>query len=344
MTTPAAAFANQVDYCRANGAPLTAAIVKAVWARVEPSSALGRALHEWPGDPLADVLPLRVAAGVRALHLSGAAGELVPLYRGELTRDALGEVIASVLVDHEAAILPWLEGPPQTNEAGRSAGLMAGLLWLSGSGFGERFELIEIGSSAGINLMMDRFGFDLGGVRVGDPGSPVQIAPRWEGAPPPDAPIEIVSLVGCDRDPIDLASAAGRVRLAAYVWPEMKARLALLEQAFALADAETPKVVAADAADFVEARLAEPQPSGVTRVLMHSLVWQYLPDATQDRIRRAMDAAGAKADAERPLAWLSLEGDRTLLQHRLHVRAWPGGNKVELARAHAHGAWMDWRI
>ena len=342
MTTLAHAFANQVAYCRANGAPLTAAVCGAVWARVDGDSALGRALLDWPGDPLVDVLPLRVAAGVRASHLSGAAPELGPLYAGELAREDVGDVIERVLRDHETAILPWLAGPPQTNEAGRAAGLMAGLLWLSAHGFGTRFELIEVGSSAGINLMMDRFGYDLGGVRVGDADSPVMLVPEWRGAPPPDAPVEIVSLVGCDRDPIDLADPAGRVRLAAYVWPEMKARVARLEAAFALADARAPMVERADAADFVEARLTEPQAAGVTRVLMHSLVWQYLPQATQARISHAMATAGAAATAERPLAWVSLEGDRTLLQHRLHVTAWPGGERVEIARAHAHGAWVEW--
>src|SRR3546814_2382331 len=50
-----------------------------------------------------------------------------------------------------------------------------------------------------------------------------------------------------------------------------------------------------DAADWVEARLAEPQADGVTRVLMHSVVWQYLPETTADRIRAAMHAAGARA-------------------------------------------------
>ncbi|WP_343344271.1 DUF2332 domain-containing protein [Sphingomicrobium sp. XHP0239] len=341
--TPAAAFANQIDYCRANGAPLTAAIVKAVWDRVDPDGTLGQALHRWPGDPLADVLPLRVAAAVHALHLSGAEPRLAPLYAGELTREELSDTIAAVVAEREADILPWLKGPPQTNEAGRSAGFMAALLWLAARGHSPRFELIEIGSSAGINLMMDRFAFDLGGVRAGDAGSSLEIVPDWRGASPPDADVSIVSLTGCDRDPVDLSSREGRVRLAAYVWPEMKARMARLEQAFALADADPPHVVQADAADFVESRLAEPQEEGVTRVLMHSLVWQYLPAETQDRVRAAMEAAGARASEERPLAWVELEGDRTLLKHRLHVRAWPGAaERVELARAHAHGAWMEW--
>ncbi|MCJ7421380.1 DUF2332 domain-containing protein [Sphingomicrobium astaxanthinifaciens] len=342
--TPAQAFSNQADYCRANGAPLTAAICRAVWKGLDPDSALGRMIHRWPRDPLKDVVPLRVAAGLQALHLSGAEPRLAPLYAGELLREEIAPLVAAVLRAHEAAILPWMERPPQTNEAGRSAGLMAGLKWLAGQGLGPRFELVEIGSSAGINLMIDRFFIDLAGTRNGPADSPVRLAPKWKGAPPPEAPVAILAATGCDRDPLDLARAADRIRLAAYVWPEMKERTARLEAVFDLAAARgAPQVVEADAADFVEAQLAAPRENGVTRVLMHSLVWQYLPAETQARIRLAMTAAGEAASAHQPLAWVSLEGDRALLRHVLKVRYWPGGaEEATLAHGHAHGGWIDW--
>ncbi|MCM8557854.1 DUF2332 domain-containing protein [Sphingomicrobium sediminis] len=337
------AFANQVDYCRANGAPLTATICKAVFDRLDPQSALGKRVFGWTGDPLKDVVPLRVAGGIHALHLANDEPQLAPVYAAQLTRAEVEEAIGAVIAERQEAILPWLDGPPQTNEAGRSAGLMAGLKWLAGEGYGPKFELIEIGSSGGINLMIDRFRIELGGAAQGPADSPVRLAPKWTGNAPPDVPVEIVSTTGCDRAPIGIGTREGQVKLAAYVWPEMTERMARLEAVFAFAEDDPPQVVQADAADFVEARLAAPQEEGVTRVLMHSLVWQYLPPETQARIRLAMKEAGAKATPQRPLAWVELEGDRTILKHRLHVTAWPGkAERVELARAHAHGGWMEW--
>ena len=81
-------------------------------------------------------------------------------------------------------LLPWLDGPPQTNEAGRSASIVAALLWLA-ERTGKRMELLEIGSSAGVNTMLERYRFDLGGAQIGPSDSPMHIAPDWRGPPPP---------------------------------------------------------------------------------------------------------------------------------------------------------------
>jgi hypothetical protein len=55
-----------------------------------------------------------------------------------------------------------------------------------------------------------------------------------------------------------------------------------------------------------------------------------------------MEAAGAKATAERPLAWITLEANRTVHHHELTVRFWPGGEqRLQLGVAHAHGAWLE---
>jgi hypothetical protein len=89
--------------------------------------------------------------------------------------------------------------------------------------------------------------------------------------------------------------------------------------------------------------LAEPQEAGVMRVLMHSIVWQYIPPEGQARIEAAMVKAGTMADEERPLGWVMLEADRTLNRHDLTVRNWPGNGAAELlGHAHAHGFWVEW--
>ena len=112
----------------------------------------------------------------------------------------------------------------------------------------------------------------------------------------------------------------------------------------ALAARKKPDLAKQDAADFVRDMLARPQEAGVTRVLDHSIMWQYLPETTQQAITQAMETAGSKATTERPLAWISLETNRKTFAHELHVKYWPGGDKdwTALAQAHPHGLWVEW--
>ncbi|CAN5488780.1 DUF2332 domain-containing protein [soil metagenome] len=335
------AFLIQEHYCSNNGAPIYARLCVAA-AGLTRDTAIGARILDWPGEPTRDALPLRLMGGLHALVRAGGDAELAEIFAGRMTdQDTIEAVLARVLAQHEAAIAPWLDGPPQTNEPGRSAGLMLGLLEIARA-HGPKIELLEIGSSAGLNLLIDRYRYDLGGTMVGPADSPVTIRPEWSGPPAPAVPIEIVSVRGCDVSSMDATDAVVESRLSAFVWPENPERLVRLSGAIAMLRAQGVRLDHADAADWIEARLAEPQAAGVTRVLMHSVVWQYLPDAVADRVRAAMLAAGERATAERPIGWVAMEPDRALAHQVIRARSWPGDGEWQLlATAHPHAAWVD---
>ena len=333
----------QADHATNNGAPCTGRVVRAQLRLLDGETEVGRRIAAWPGKPLEDALPLRLAGGHHNLVLTGKDTCLAPVYSGEVTDQAQVDALVLVVTqEHDEALLPWLDGPPQTNEAGRSASIMAALLWLSAR-VGPRFELNELGASAGVNTMMDRFFFDLGGTTAGPAASPMRIVPEWRGPPPPQAPVEIVGIKGCDRAPMNLADPEQALRLKSYVWAEVTERIGRIDAAIALAAQKAPDVVQTDAGDFVAERLAAPQDADTTRVIFHSIVWQYLPAETRARIEALMAQAGAKADQSRRLAWVMLETNRQTFRHELTVRHWPGGEEpVLLGTAHAHGAWVEW--
>ncbi|OYY65299.1 DUF2332 domain-containing protein [Sphingomonas sp. 28-62-11] len=336
------AFKVQAEYSAAMDAPIVTRVCLSLGRVIDRTTATGRAVLDWPGDPVADAVVLRLVGGVHALHRSGADWGVSRVFRGELI-DPTGVdlLIEEALQTHDAALLPWLDGPPQTNEAGRSAGLMTGLLHLA-QRFGPKIELLEIGSSAGLNLLIDRYGFDLGGVRAGPDPAELSITPEWRGPPPPDVPIEIDSVRGVDIAPVDLVDDAAAERLAAYVWVDAIERQARIDTAIAMVRRYGVQLESGDAADWVEARLAEPQAAGVTRVLMHSVVWQYIPKSGRDRIRTAMASAGARATAGKRLGWVMMEPNRDLHRHEVRVQGWPGETPMELvALTHAHGAWVE---
>ncbi len=333
----------QAEHCRRNGAPVTARIIDAQIPLMQGDTAVGHRIANWPGLPIEDAMPLRLAGGFHHLLLTGDEKRLEPVYRGDVTKQAeVDAIVAAVTADHDARLLPWLDGPPQTNEAGRSASFMAGLLWLSARA-GSSFELNELGASAGINTMMNRYHYDLGGVMAGPKDSPMRIKPDWRGPPPPQATVKIISAKGCDLAPVDLSDPDAALRVKSYVWPENRERITRMDAAIALAAEKRPDVVKADALDWVLEQLVAPQDDGVTRVFNHSIVWQYIPAERRQAITEAIEAAGARATAEKPLAWMMLETNRETFAHELRVRYWPGGEDWKLlAQAQAHGSWVEW--
>jgi hypothetical protein len=335
------AFLIQRHYCETMGAPMYARLCTALAQGLTRDTRTGARVLDWPGEPTRDALPLRLIGGLHALVLAGADAELSVLFSA--AADDPGEVAATlnrVIARHDAALYPWLDGPPQTNEPGRSGALILGLIEVARR-LGPKLDILEIGSSAGLNLLIDRYRFDLGGALLGPEDAPVTIAPDWRGAAPDIPPVDIVAVRGCDVDPIDATDPHAARRLAAYVWAEAPERQARLAAAIAMARAIPVRLDRADAADWIEARLAEPQDAGVTRVLMHSVVWQYLPEATANRVRSAMHAAGAGATPDRPLAWVAMEPDRAIAQQVVSVVTWPGtAQRAVIATAHAHGQWV----
>ena len=333
----------QADHCAYNNAPGTAAICRAMVALARGDSRCGQKIANWPRGIIDDAVPLRLAGGVHDLYRRGLEPELGAVYTGEMSdQRAVDDLLCNIVARHDADLLDWFDSAPQTNEAGRSSSFVAALHWLS-SRVIPKFELLEIGSSAGMNLLIDRWRYDLAGVISGPDDAPVTIQPEWRGMPPPETPFTIDSVRGCDLNPIDVCDDNAASKLRAYIWPEMPERFARMDAGIEMVRQYGVDLVKSDAADWVEAQLAIPQIDGTTRVLMHSIVWQYLPDTVQARITAAMEHAAKSATPNRPLAWITLETNRIIMRHELHVRFWPNGNAaVQLGEAHAHGAWVKW--
>ncbi|MBX3605714.1 MAG: DUF2332 domain-containing protein [Piscinibacter sp.] len=336
------AFEEQIGWCERLGSPFMAALLRWLlddWRASGPTRTL---LPAWPGDARADLVPLRLAGALHALALAGRPPALAALYPPAAPAfDAaqLGPLLGRVLGDEGAHLRDYLARAPQTNEVLRSAVLLAGYAAVAQQ-TGLPLALREIGASAGLNLLWDHFGYRLGAARWGDPASPVQLVSDWRGpAPALPAAIAVADRRGNDLAPIDLHDPQAALRLRAYVWPDQAARAARLDGALELARRHPFTLDAGDAADWVE-RECQPR-TGVATVLVHSVVWQYLPAATRARIEAALAAAGAQASTSAPLAWLSMEFHASGEPAELRLTLWPGGATRTLARAHPHGEWLE---
>lgn len=347
---PRAAFRDharwQAHWCAVLGSPFMAGLSSLIADRLDPATPLGRRLDNWPGNPQDDALMLRLAGGLHARVRSGKAPTLAALYppNPPPDPDTLWAALAPLFAGK--ALLPWLDSAPQTNEVARSAVLMPGFLTIAAE-TGLPLALLELGCSAGLNLVPDRYGYRLGTREVGNPESPLRLEPDWAGADPPAHRVGIASRAGVDLNPLDLIDPSARNRLLAYVWPDQPERLDRMARAIAITAEDMPEIVKGDAADFVEAR-ATPR-EGVATTVFHSIAFQYFPPDTQARIAAHMEMAGATATPSAPLAWLRFEMDASIAgtgtttePPTLRLRLWPGGEDRLLARAHPHGSRVQW--
>ncbi len=341
-----AGFRVQAEWGRRMGVPFSTLLFECLGEVVDTNSATGRAVLAWTGDPMRDALVLRVAGGLHALVRGGRVPELAacyppaPLPDPARLRAALAAVFADPVLD--AAVLTWLDSAPQTNEVARSGVLMPGLMVVA-EACQLPLRLFELGSSAGLNLCLDRWAYNLGGVEAGPKGAPVWLAPAWTGAPPPDQTPTITERRGVDLNPLDVRDPATATRLTAFVWPDQPERVARAEAAIAAVALDPPVIDRADAADWVEPHVTSVD--GVTTVVMHSIAFQYFPDASRARIAAHMAAVGAAATAAAPLAWLRYEFEAVDgSPATLRLTLWRGAGAEDwlLAHAHPHGATIEW--
>lgn len=297
-------------------------------------------------DPGPSGLALRLAGSLHRLVLAGEADELTahyPTVGGVWSAQGVDAVLG-FLARRPADVRRLLDQPPQTNEVGRSAALLGGLL-RSLRRHRLPVRLFEIGASGGLNLLVDRFRYLADdGSAWGDPESPVVLDDAWRGATlPVEEQVVVVERGGCDVAPVDVTTEDGRLTLAAYVWPDMTARYRRLAGAIELARRELVEVVRADAASYVEGlRLAD----GHLTVLWHSVMWQYLPREQQGRVTARLERLAAEASADRPLVHLFAEPTRRTPEerHRFWVvaRAWPGGTWEYWGQMAPHGLPVTW--
>jgi hypothetical protein len=334
----AAAFRFQAEVCAQSGAPFTADLLRALLEDFEAGGAWRTLMGDWPVDPVMDVAPLRAAGALHRLALKGV--EPFKAVFDALDRDpgVLGRLARAA--GERPEVKGWLANPPQTNEVGRAAVFLPGFFAVARAQ-GLPLRLLEIGASGGLNLLFDRYGYRLGETAWGDAASPVQLTPEWTGPSPRPVALQVRSRQGCDQLPVDLADPEARVRLLSYVWADQADRVARVRGALRIAEATPPAVDRANAADWLEAQLAD-LPAGTTTVLYHSFAWLYFDPRTKARIAAAMAEAGGRAGPDRGLAWLSFESDDNTENPHLDLTLWPGGQKHRLARAHPHGRWVKW--
>ena len=143
----------QGDACARLGSPLYAGLMAYAADDLLDGGPVAVALSGRELDPGPHAVTLRLFGAVHGLVLSGRAPDLAAYYPsvgGTADPDAAWPEFRRVCAEQLDAIRPWLESPPQTNEIGRSAALLGGVLHVAAA---TRLpvRLMELEASAGLN-------------------------------------------------------------------------------------------------------------------------------------------------------------------------------------------------
>ncbi|HEY4252596.1 MAG TPA: DUF2332 domain-containing protein [Roseomonas sp.] len=221
----------------------------------------------------------------------------------------------------------------QTNEPARCATLLPVLARLP-----QPIALIEVGASAGLCLLLDRYGYDYG--RFVLPGAPVFACAANAATPLPAAVPQVIWRAGLDLNPLDITDPDQRAWLETLVWPGQPGRLARLRAAMAIAAEARPRLVRGDLrADL--ARLAAEAPRDATLVIFHTAVLSYVASLAE-REAFAADVTGF-CDA-----WIANEAPAVFPSVAARAGEAPAGrfllslNGAPLAWTDPHGAAIDW--
>jgi hypothetical protein len=223
----------------------------------------------------------------------------------------------------------------QTNEPARCATLLPALAQMPAP-----LALIEVGASAGLTMLFDRYSYDYAGHRIAgqDPHAPVlRCAPQGPVPLPAQVP-DIAWRAGLDLNPLDVTCEDDTRWLSCLVWPSEGDRAQRLAAAIASARRDPPVVHRGDLLTDLPA-LAAQAPAGATLVIYHSAVLAYV--APPDRLRFAGLVRGLGA------VWLSSEGPGVVPgvpvpSHHGAPFVLARDGRTPLAIADGHGAWLRW--
>jgi hypothetical protein len=285
-------------------------------------------------------------AAVQYLLLEGAGPRLASHYPAVAGPGAEpeGDPVAAFhefLVEHRDRITALVASRRvQTNEVRRCTALLPAFTAARDPTL--PLALIEVGASAGLNLLFDRYHYDYGAVESGPARSPLTLTCEIRsGDPPIPVPVpEVVARVGLDLHPIDVADPDAVRWARSLIWPEQLDRVERFETAVAIARGSPPTLVQGEALELLP-RAIESSPVEASLVVYHSFVLNQW--TAEDRGR--LDDLLTRAANQRPIDRISVEMLEPGAEYAdiTHTRYQGGKSEPRrLGTAHYHGVWLQW--
>lgn len=313
------------------------------------------------GAPREQRLPVLLFAVVHHLLLNGADHRLARWYptlggRSDTDGEPYADFRDFVLGRRTEVTELLATRSTQTNEIGRCSVLRPAWAVVAEE-VRTPLGLIELGASAGLNLLLDRWAYAYApdGPRYGDPTRDVLVEAESQGSALPSlGPADLGSRVGIDLHPVLVDDDEAVGWLLACVWPEQLARFHRLQAAIEVARTDPPRVIAGDIIEILPS-VAAAVPEDQHLAVQNSWVLNYLPTQSRQWLLSLLSEIGSVRD----LSWVSVESPEFVPDLDFPPRpdgrtdssasvavltTWRDGRKVvcRLADCHPHGTWVHW--
>jgi len=226
----------------------------------------------------------------------------------------------------------------QTNEVRRCAYLypIFGLVYEQTK---KPLALIEIGTSAGLQLLWDQYGYryDESGI-YGNVDSELVISAEVIGVNrpvfSPNSP-PVSARIGIDLNPIDLTNKEEKIWLRSLIWPEHVERVELFEKAASMMNQVPVHLVQGDGV-LLLAELAATVPHDEVLCIYHTHVANQIPDETKDALLLKIKRLGDVRDVAHIY--------NNIFDTDLHLDSYIDGVEVKqiIGKADSHGRWFTW--
>jgi hypothetical protein len=262
--------------------------------------------------------PLRLLGGLHYLVLAGDASWDDPV-------DAHARFLGDFVREQSV----------QTNEVQRSWVLLPCFLRAVQLLGVDELDVVELGPSAGLNLVWDRYGYSYAAGSWG----PEDAALWLTGDERSTVPAELLDLVprvgrrvGIDLAPIDVTTEEGARLLQCFVWAGQDDRFDRLTRAIDVVRANPPELVRGDLARRLPKVLRD-RPT----LVFQTAVFGYVSPETRDAARESLARAGT------PLAFVTAGNPRDERQGwGMRIVTYPGGEREFVGHADFHGAWLEY--
>jgi hypothetical protein len=291
-----------------------------LWRDLADEPRVAPLVEKWHWD-----VPLRLLAALHDLVLRG---------------DASWDDLPGALERH-ADFLRWAisERPVQTNEVQRCWMLLPCFLEIARRTGARTFDVLDLGTAAGLNLLWDRYRYRYGAGEWG----PADALLALSGEERRSVPRELLDFhpqvrrrIGVDLAPIDVTTEEGARLLRSFVWADQTWRLDQLDRAIGAVGDDPPELLEGDVVEVVPEVLAR-RDAGALMVVVNTAALGYVPAERRTRVLDAIADAGDLAyvaSAQPP--------DGSHLYWGFTITIWPDGEREFVANGDFHGAWLEW--